>query len=69
MQLHKLNAGCEEHKTNTKASHLLYMGYLKLICKTEEEVQKQMQVVRTFSDANHMQFGLEKCNIVLRKEK
>ena len=45
------------------------MDYLKLICKTEEEVQKQMQVVRNFSDDNYMEFGLGKCaKIVLRKE-
>jgi len=67
--LHKSNTGYEEHRTNTKASHLLYIDYLKLICKTEEEVQKQMQVLRTFSDDYHMEFGLEKCaKIVLRKE-
>jgi len=33
-----------------KVSHLLYMAALKLIGKTEKELQKQMQVVRTFSD-------------------
>jgi hypothetical protein len=34
---------------------------LKLISKTEEELQKQMQVVRTFSDDIHMEFGIDKC--------
>ena len=43
---------------------------MKLIGKTEEEFQKQMPVVRTFSDVIHMEFGLEKCTkIVLRKGK
>jgi hypothetical protein len=45
------------------------MDYLELICKTEEKVQKQMQVVTTFNDDNDMEFGLENCaKIVLRKE-
>jgi hypothetical protein len=33
---------------------------LKLLAKTEEEVQKQMQTVRSFSDDIHMEFGLDK---------
>jgi len=44
-QLNKLNTEYEEYTTKTKVSHLLYMAALKLIGKTEEELQKQMQVV------------------------
>ena len=36
------------------------MGNLKLLDKTREELQKQMEVVRTFSDI-HVEFGLDKC--------
>jgi len=32
-----------------------------LIAKSEEELQKQVQKVKTFSDYIHMEFGLEKC--------
>jgi len=60
-QLNRLNTGYEEHTTKTKISHLLYMDYLKLIAKSEEELQKQTQIVKTFSDDIHMEFGLEKC--------
>jgi len=56
-----LNTGYEEHTTKTKISHLLYMDDLKLIAKSEEELQKEMQTVKNFSDDNHMEFGLEKC--------
>ena len=46
------------------------MDDLKLIGKTEEEIQKQMQVVRTFSVDIHMEFGLDKfAKIVLKTEK
>jgi len=37
------------------------MDDLKLIGKTEEELQKQMQEVRTFSDVIHIEFGHDKC--------
>jgi hypothetical protein len=56
-----LNTGYEEHTTKTKISHLLYMDDLKLIAKSEEELQKQIQTVKTFSDDINMEIGLEKC--------
>jgi hypothetical protein len=60
-QLNTLNTGYEEHTTKTKISHLLYMDDLKLLGKPEEELQKQIQTVTTFSDDIHMEFGLDKC--------
>ena len=32
-----------------------------MIAKSEEELQKQIQTVKIFSDDIHMDFGLEKC--------
>ena len=57
-QLNRLNTGYEEHTTMTKISHLLYMDDLKLIAKSEEELQKEIQTVKIFSDDIHMEFGL-----------
>jgi hypothetical protein len=37
------------------------MDDLQLIAKLEEELRKQIQTVKTFSDDIHMDFGLEKC--------
>jgi len=37
------------------------MDDLKLIAKSEEELQKQIQTVKNFSADIHMEFGLEKC--------
>jgi len=37
------------------------MDVLKLIAKSEEEHQKHIQIVKTFSDDIHMESGLEKC--------
>jgi hypothetical protein len=60
-QLNRLKTGYEEHTTKTKISHLLYMDDLKMIAKSEEELQKEIQTVKIFSDDIHMEFGLEKC--------
>jgi hypothetical protein len=62
--------GYEERTTKTKISHLLYVDDLKLLGKSEEELQKQIQTVTTFSDDIHMEFGLDKCaKIVFKKGK
>ena len=44
-QLNRLNTGYEEHITKTKISHLLYMGDLKLIAKSQEELRKQLKLL------------------------
>ena len=44
-QLNRLNTGYDQHTTKTKISHLLYMDDLKLIAKSEDELQKQIQTV------------------------
>ena len=49
-KLNRINRGYEEHKTKTRISHLLYKDDLKLIAKSEEEPQKQIQTVKNFSD-------------------
>jgi hypothetical protein len=70
-QLNRLNTGCEEHKTKTKISHLLYVDNLKLLGKSEEELQKHVQTVTTFSDDIYMEFGLDRCAkiVVFKKGK
>jgi len=60
-QLNKLNIEHEKHKTKTEVTHSLHTDDLKLMGETDEELQKQMQVVRNYSDDIHMQFGLDKC--------
>ena len=40
--------------------YLLYVDDLKLIAKSEEELQKQIQTVKTFIDNIYMEFELEK---------
>ena len=59
--LNRLNTGNEDQTTKMRISHLLYMDDLKLIAKSEEELQKQIQTVKIFSDDIHMAYGIEKC--------
>jgi hypothetical protein len=41
-----------------------------LIVKSEEELQKQIQTFKTFSDYIHMDFGLDKCaKITFKRDK
>jgi hypothetical protein len=40
-QLNRLNTGYEEHTIKTRISHLLYMDVLKLLGKSEEELQNR----------------------------
>jgi len=56
--LNRLNTQYEEHTKKTKISHLLFMDDSKLIAKSEEEFQKEIQTVKIFSDDIHMEFGL-----------
>jgi len=60
-KLNRLNTGYEEHTTKTKISHLIYMDDLKLIAKSEKELQKQIPTVKNFNDDIHTESGLEKC--------
>jgi hypothetical protein len=67
-QLNRLNTGYEDHTTKTKISHLLYIDDLKLLGKSEEELQKQIQTVTACSDDIHMEFGLDKCEKIVFKK-
>ena len=43
------------------------MDDLKMVAKSEEELQKQIKIVKNFSDDIHKKFGLEKCNKIAFK--
>jgi len=46
------------------------MDDLKLIAKSEEEIQKHIKTVKNISDDIHVEFGLEKCaNVVFKRGK
>ena len=46
------------------------MDDMKLTAKSEEEIRKRIQTIKTFSDDIHIDFGLEKCaKITFKKGK
>ena len=63
--LNNLNNGYRVKPRNEKKpkqlSHLFYMDELKLYSPNVEETEKEVRVVKTFTDDLGMEFGLDKC--------
>ena len=54
-------------KNREKINHLLYMDDLKLYAKNEKELDSLIQQVRVFSKDMGMDFGIEKCSMLVMK--
>ena len=50
-----------------KINHLLFMDDLKLYGKDKDELEKLVDVVSVFSRDIDMEFGLDKCAVLLMK--
>jgi hypothetical protein len=63
-------ADCEYplHRTERKISHLLYMDGLKLIGRSEDDLENEIKIVKAISKDINMNFGLEKCARMCLKE-
>lgn len=59
--LNNSNTGYQCKNEKTKINHLLYIDDAKLIAKDEEELEKQLHLVKRFSDDVGMKFGIDKC--------
>lgn len=55
--------GSEKRNVN----HLLFMDDLKLYGKNEEELERLVEVVKTFSNDIGMEFGMDKCAVLVLK--
>ena len=57
-------------KSKEKINHLMYMDDLKLFAKNEKELETLIQAVRIYSHDIEMQYGIEKCAmLIMRSEK
>ena len=65
--LRKASPGYEFASSKEKINHLLYMDNLKLYSKTEKTLDSLIQTVRIFSNDIKMEFGIEKCAILVLK--
>ena len=54
-------------KCKERINYLLYMDDLKLYGKTDKRLDSLIQTVRIFSSSICMEFGIEKCNILILK--
>ena len=68
MLLKHVNVGYDLGKQQGKIIHLLFMDDLKLFSKTEGQLETLINSVRVFSSDINMEFGIEKCGILLMKK-
>ena len=65
--LRKTKPGYEFSGSGKKINHLLYMDDLKLYGKKEKELDSLVQTVRVFSQDIRMEFGIDKCAMIVLK--
>ena len=66
--LRKAKAAYEFSESKEKINHLLFMDDLKLYSKNEKELDSLIQTVRLFSADIGMEFGIEKCAVLVMKK-
>ena len=70
--LRKVKAAYEFSKSKEKINHLLFMDdllfYLKLYSRSEKGFDSLVQTVRAFSEDGGMEFGIEKCAMLVMEK-
>ena len=66
--LRKPKAAYEFLKSKGKINHLLFMDYLKLYSQSEKGLNSLVQTVRVFSEYIGMEFGIEKCAMLVMEK-
>ena len=65
--LRRSRAGYEWGGREYKINYLLFMGDLKLLGKSYEQIDSLVQTVHTFSTDIGMEFGIKKCGVLILK--
>ena len=65
--LRKYTAGYNLSRSQEKINHLMYMDDIKLFAKNEKELETLIHTVRIYSQGIGMEFGIEKCAILVMK--
>ena len=65
--LRKCTAGYNLSRLQEKINHLMYMDDIKLFAKNEKELETLIHAVRIYSQEIEMEFGIEKCAMLLMK--
>ncbi|MUZ80571.1 reverse transcriptase domain-containing protein, partial [Shigella flexneri] len=66
--LSKCSAGYKFTETKEKMNHLMYMDDLKLFAKNKGELETLISTTRIFSTDIGMEFGIEKCALLVMKK-
>ena len=66
--LRKARAAYEFSENKEKINHLLFMHDLKLYSRSEKGLDSLVQTVRVFSEHIGMEFGIEKCAILVMEK-
>ena len=65
--LKKCTAGYKLGRSQKKVNHLMYMDNIKLFAKNEKELETLIHTVRIYSRDIGMEFGIEKCAMLVMK--
>ena len=65
--LRKCTAGYKLSRLQEKINHLMYMDDIKLFAKNEKELETLIHTVRIYSQDIGMEFGIEKCAMLVMK--
>ena len=65
--LRKCTAGYKLSRSQEKINHLMYMDDIKLFAKNEKELETLIHAVRIYSQDIGMEFGIEKCAMLVMK--
>ena len=54
-------------KSQGKVNHLMYIEYVKIFTKAEKKLEVLIQAIRIYSQGIEMEFGIEKCVMLIMK--
>ena len=67
--LRKCIGGYKLIELQEKNNHLIYMNDIKLFAKNEKELETLIQAVRTYRQDTGIEFGIEKCSMLIMKNR
>ena len=65
--LRKCTTGNKLSRSQEKINHLMYMDNIKLFAKNEKELETLIHTVRIYSQDIGIEFGIEKCALLVMK--
>ena len=65
--LRKCTAGYKLSRSQKKVNHIMYMDDIKLFAKNEKELETLIHTTRIYSQDTGMEFGIEKCALLVMK--